>query len=74
MHSDRSHRRVYRRDQTGWLPNPGDIVELRRWGITLRRGTVEAVMPDRSGFWLAARGVDERAFIHHAYDDLEIWS
>jgi hypothetical protein len=58
----------------GWTPALGDRVEIRRWGRKLRSGTVEAILPDGSGFWLAALGVDHRIFVHHDFADLEIWA
>lgn len=69
-----SYHWINRRAHPGWAPQPGDSVELRSWGSTTRRGTVEAVMPDQSGFWVAAEGVDERAFVHLEYEDIEIWT
>lgn len=56
------------------FPKPGDRIEIRRWGRILRRGSVETVMPDKSGLWLAQEGVDMRTFVHLSYGDLEIWS
>ncbi|MCH6472390.1 hydroxypyruvate isomerase family protein [Sinomonas terrae] len=53
-------------------PEAGAAVELCRGGFLVRRGIVETVMPDRSGFWLAAEGVEPRAFVHLDYQDVEI--
>jgi hypothetical protein len=52
------------RSNQNWFPAPGDHVEVRRNGSTLRLGTVEIVMHDDSGFWLAADGVEPRVFVH----------
>jgi hypothetical protein len=56
-----------------WAPRQGDRVEIRRRGVTLRRGAVEAVMPDHSGFWIAADGIEPRSFVHLDYSDIEVW-
>lgn len=61
---------VYR--ATDWRLREGDVIELRRNGTVIRRGTVDAVMYDGSGLWLAATGADHRKFL--AKDDsLEVW-
>lgn len=57
-----------------WRPTAGESVELRRWGVLLRIGSIETVMPDGSGFWLIADGADLRLFIHIDYDDIEVWA
>lgn len=71
-----------KRDERSWsrrllysdpCPGPGDAVELRRWGTVIRRGVVEAVMPDSSGFWLTADGVEHREFVHRQDDETQIW-
>ncbi|UZX03006.1 hypothetical protein F8G81_10665 [Arthrobacter sp. CDRTa11] len=46
-----------------WMPNPSELVEVRRLGCEVRRGVIETVMEDNSGFWLAANGVDPRLFV-----------
>lgn len=52
-----------------WDPAPGEHVEVRRPGNDLRRGVIDAVMHDNSGFWVAAEGVDPRVFV--SLDDNE---
>ncbi|MEA5456906.1 hypothetical protein SPF06_19460 [Sinomonas sp. JGH33] len=54
-------------------PRTGDSVELRRWGFAARRGVVEDVMPDSSGFWLAADGVEHRMFVSIPDEESQIW-
>lgn len=46
-----------------WEPSPGKRVEVRRSGCDVRRGVIEAVMRDKSGFWLASDGVEPRVFV-----------
>jgi hypothetical protein len=60
--------------KSGWPPLKGDRIEIRQRGLMLRRGSVETVMPDCSGFWLAADGVETRYFVHFDYTDLEVWA
>ncbi|GAB4097953.1 hypothetical protein GCM10028789_01150 [Sinomonas halotolerans] len=55
------------------MPTRGAAVELRQWGNHLRHGTVEAVLPDGSGFWIAAEGAAPRVFVHRGYEDIEVW-
>lgn len=47
----------------GWMPMPSELVEVRRLGHKVRRGVIETVMKDKSGFWLAADGVEPRLFV-----------
>lgn len=47
-----------------WQSLTGTVVEVRDSGFLYRRGLVEDVMADASGFWLAAEGVAAREFIH----------
>ncbi|MGO4145681.1 hypothetical protein AB4Y77_11395 [Paenarthrobacter sp. YAF11_1] len=47
-----------------WQSLAGSIVEVREAGRLYRRGWVEHVMADASGFWLARDGVATREFIH----------
>lgn len=54
-------------------PSIGDSVELRRWGFAPRRGVVEDVMPDCSGFWLGADGVEHRMFVSILDEESQIW-
>ncbi|OOP63089.1 hypothetical protein BMF89_07740 [Arthrobacter sp. SRS-W-1-2016] len=48
---------------SSWRPASGERVQVRRSGCDVRRGVVEAVMNDNSGFWLAADGVEARVFV-----------
>ena len=57
---------------TDWLCQIGDTVEIRIGSEAVRRGVVEAVMPDGSGLWLAANGTDHRAYFHKE-TGLELW-
>jgi hypothetical protein len=57
-----------------WRPRIGDSVELRRYAITFRIGTVETVMPDGTGFWLAPHGADGRQYVHIGDEDLQIFA
>lgn len=57
---------------TDWQCQAGEIVEIRNSGNVVRRGIVEAVMPDGSGLWLAANGTDHRAYFHKEIG-LELW-
>lgn len=47
----------------GWMPKPSELVEVGRLGCEVRRGVIETVMKDNSGFWLAADGVEPRLFV-----------
>ncbi|WP_415853445.1 hypothetical protein [Sinomonas sp. G460-2] len=47
-------------------------MELRQRGAIFRIGKVEVVMPDGSGFWLAADGADPRLYVP-AGGEPEIW-
>lgn len=57
-----------------WCPQEGETVEVRQWGTKIHAGIVEALMPDGSGFWLAADAVQPRIFVHRDYSDIELWS
>ncbi|BCW44899.1 hypothetical protein [Arthrobacter sp. StoSoilB5] len=57
-----------------WAVRPGDAVELRRCGASIRQGTVETIMPDGSGFWIGAHGPDQRLFVDVHDDELAVWS
>ncbi|MCH6472494.1 hypothetical protein [Sinomonas terrae] len=56
-----------------WAPEPGAFVELRSGGAIIRAGRIEAVMPDASGFWLGADGLDTRQYVGLSSDCPEIW-
>jgi hypothetical protein len=65
--------RSMRKQQT-WLPQAGEQVELRRQGRLVRRGTIDAVMHDYSGFWLAADGIDPRVYVDIEDPSVQIWA
>lgn len=56
-----------------WRRTPGDLVEVRSAERVLRRGAVDGVMPDGTGLWLAADGVEPRTYIHKD-EHLELWT
>ncbi len=56
-----------------WKPAPGKQVELRTPGCGKRRGVIEAVMKDHSGFWLAADGAEPRVFVFLDGNEQSIW-
>lgn len=56
-----------------WCPVPGEMVEIRQGERVLRRGEVDGIMPDGTGLWLAADGVDSRTYIHKE-EHLELWT
>ncbi|GAB2732428.1 hypothetical protein GCM10027090_00340 [Sinomonas soli] len=58
--------------KTNWTPEVGQVVEVRRRGTVRRSGSVDAVMPDGSGFWLAADGLNTRAFVFSQESDVEV--
>lgn len=58
--------------QENHSPEKGELIELRRSGTPFRQGVIESVMPDGSGFWIAAAGVDPRLFIHRDFTDIEV--
>jgi hypothetical protein len=47
-------------------------VEVQMSPAVTRRGIIEAVMKDKSGFWLAADGVEPRVFVHLGEDSQSI--
>jgi hypothetical protein len=47
-----------------FLPTAGDMAELLCRGRPLRIGAVDTVIPDGSGFWLAADGLGTRLYVH----------
>jgi hypothetical protein len=49
---------------SGWSRLRGQI-QVHSAGRILRRGKVDDVMPDGSGIWLAAEGVNPRAYLHN---------
>ena len=55
-----------------WSRTPGEYVEIRAGDTVLLRGIVDTVMPNGTGFWLAADGVQSRSYIDKD-DGLELW-
>jgi hypothetical protein len=55
-----------------WHRLDGVPVEIRQLGLTVRAGTVAAVMPDSSMIWVAADGAYERE-LFLAADHYEVW-
>lgn len=51
------------RNGSSWKLAPGKYVEVKTSRAGTRRGIIEAVMKDKSGFWLAADGVEPRVFV-----------
>ncbi|MFC9354921.1 hypothetical protein [Arthrobacter sp. NPDC057013] len=62
------------RNGSSWKLAAGEYVEVTAPGIGTRRGTIEAVMRDKSGFWLAADGVEPRVFVPLEEKELRIRS
>jgi hypothetical protein len=54
--------------QPDWQRTLGQFVEIRRYGKTVRTGTVEAVMPDNSILWISAAGPYSREMVERAED------
>jgi hypothetical protein len=48
---------------SSWALAPGENIEVRTPRTGTRRGVIETVMKDNSGFWLAAHGVEPRVFV-----------
>lgn len=56
-----------------WRPGRiGKVVEIRSSDILVRRGIVEAEMPDGSGMWIAADGVATRSYFDKD-TGVELW-
>lgn len=53
----------YELSGTRWIPAPGAYVEVQELKGRVRRGFIETVTNDKSGFWLAADGVEPRLFV-----------
>ncbi|MDQ0618346.1 hypothetical protein [Arthrobacter globiformis] len=49
--------------QPDWQRALGQRVEVWRGGKLVRKGTVEAVMPDDSLLWISAEGISPRRMI-----------
>ncbi|WP_437773390.1 hypothetical protein [Arthrobacter sp. KNU40] len=58
-------------DEWQWLA--GNNVEVRLAGKLYRRGVADMAMPDASGIWVAADGIQGREYIDKA-SGFEIWS
>jgi hypothetical protein len=65
---------IRRRRVPPWVPHEGETVELRRYWVRFRTGTVETVMPDGSGFWVEASGADRRQYVHIGDEDIQIFA
>lgn len=52
--------------QPDWQRAVGQYVEVRRYGETIRAGTVEEVMPDNSILWISAAGPLPRTLYERA--------
>ena len=65
-----------KKDRSGssWKLAPGEYIEVQASRIGTRRGHIEAVMRDKSGFWLAADGVEPRVFVPLGEKELTIRS
>ncbi|MEV8042115.1 hypothetical protein [Arthrobacter sp. NPDC080082] len=60
----------YRQDD--WKHLLGAFVEIRKDGALVRKGLVDAVMPDSSALWIAAEGLSSRGLIDAA-EGYEVW-
>ena len=49
--------------ENSWKLAPGEHIEVHLPPAGTRRGVIEVVMHDKSGFWLASNGVEPRVFI-----------
>lgn len=49
--------------QKDWQRTLGQYVEIRIKGETVRRGLVDAVMPDNSILWISAEGAYQRTMV-----------
>lgn len=59
------------RPTADWRRQIGETVVIRGAGRVVRIGTVDDIMPDGSGLWLAADGPIPRAYFHKG-DGLEL--
>jgi hypothetical protein len=59
--------------QSDWHRTLGQHVEIRRYGNTVREGTVDAVMPDDSILWISASGIHPRQMVQRA-DGFEVYA
>jgi hypothetical protein len=56
-----------------WHRLTGSLVEVRLGNQLYRQGTVDTVMPDGSGVWIAADAAHSRQYIDKA-DGYVVWS
>jgi hypothetical protein len=59
--------------QPEWQRAMGQRVEIWKDGRCVRRGTVEAVMPDDSLLWISAEGLSPRQMIAR-YDGYQVFT
>ena len=52
--------------QPDWQRALGQLVEIWRNGTYIRKGIVDAVMPDNSLLWISADGISSRQIIAHS--------
>ncbi|MGK3955911.1 hypothetical protein ACLKOZ_06925 [Arthrobacter sp. R4] len=55
-----------------WHPVIGQRVQMRRGGIIVREGIVDAVTLDDSILWIAGGGLEPRAMFQRT-DGFEVW-
>jgi hypothetical protein len=55
-----------------WYRLPSATVEIRRYGVFIRNGTVESATPDSTMLWLSSEGVDSRVLLDKQ-DGYEVW-
>jgi hypothetical protein len=58
--------------QMSWSPVVGHWVEIRRNGVTIDAGTVDAVTPNDDTLWLRAMGIATRRMFTRD-PGLEVW-
>ncbi|MFE4834528.1 hypothetical protein ACFRAU_07580 [Arthrobacter sp. NPDC056691] len=73
MNSNPHHTKMTLCCVTDWRRAPGEIVEIHAGGELLRRGEVDEVMPNGTGFWLLADGAHLRTYIDKA-EGFELWA
>jgi hypothetical protein len=59
--------------QPDWQRALGQRVEIWKDGTCVRKGTVEAVMPDDSLLWISAEGMSPRQIIGR-YDGYQVFT
>lgn len=58
--------------QHDWLDLTGEFIQVRRAGILVDQGYVDAVMPDGSALWLRGQGINRRRMLLR-FDENEVW-